>query len=130
MDTVTTSAPLRPAASPRPAGRGWAGWYAVFAIYAGGVAAFSGPGEGRWWGIWAVGGYAAAAVLAWCWRSRGRQAALAASLAGALVAPVVWLATQAPSTPDVKVVTRSAALLVHHATPYLDPAQLAHGGVL
>jgi hypothetical protein len=102
----------------------------VFAVYAGGVAAFSGPGLDRWWGIWAVGGYAAAAVLAWCWRSRGRQAALTASLAGALAAPVVWLATQAPSTPDVTVVTRSAALLLHHGNPYLPPSQLAHGGVL
>jgi phosphatidylinositol alpha-1,6-mannosyltransferase len=102
----------------------------VFAVYAGGVAALSGPGLDRWWGIWAVGGYASAAVLAWCWRSRGRQAALAASLAGALAAPVVWLATQAPATPDVAVVTRSAALLLHHASPYLAPAQLAHGGVL
>jgi hypothetical protein len=103
----------------------------VFAVYAAGVALFSGPGLDRWWGIWAVGGYAAAAALARCWRSRrGRQAALAASLAGALAAPVVWLATQATATPDVKVVTRSAALLLHHATPYLPPAQLAHGGVL
>jgi hypothetical protein len=102
----------------------------VFAVYAAGVAAFSGPGLDRWWGIWAAGGYAAAAAAAWCWRSRGRQAALAASLAGALVAPVVWLATQAKATPDVTVVTRSAGLLLHHASPYLGPAQLAHGGVL
>jgi phosphatidylinositol alpha-1,6-mannosyltransferase len=103
----------------------------VFALYAAGVALFSGPGLDRWWGIWAVGGYAAAAAAAWCWRSRrGRLAALAASLAGALAAPVVWLATRAPATPDVTVVTRSAALLLHHATPYLPPAQLARGGVL
>src|SRR5262249_34576582 len=62
--------------------------------------------------------------------SLGRQAALAASLAGALVAPVVWLATQAKATPDVTVVTNSASLLLHHANPYLPPVQLAHGGVL
>jgi hypothetical protein len=132
MGVATTSAAPAPVASPRPAGRRGraAAWYAAFAVYAGGVAAFSGPGLDRWWGIWAVGGYAAAAVLAWCWRSRGRQAALAASLAGALAAPVVWLATQDPATPDVTVVTRSAALLLHHASPYLPPAQLAHGGVL
>src|SRR5215470_14295541 len=132
MGVATTSAAPTPVASPRPAGRHGraAGWYAVFAVYAGGVAAFSGPGLDRWWGIWAAGGYAAAAAAAWCWRSRGRQAALAASLAGALAAPVVWLATQAKATPDVTVVTRSAALLLHHASPYLPPAQLAHGGVL
>jgi hypothetical protein len=132
MGVATSSAAPPPVASPRPAGRnGWAAaWYAVFALYAGGVAAFSGPGLDRWWGIWAVGGYAAAAALAWCWRSRGRQAALAASVAGALAAPVVWLATQAKATPDVTVVTRSAGLLVHHGNPYLAPAQLAHYGVL
>jgi hypothetical protein len=132
MGAATTPAAQAPVASPRPAGRHGraAAWCAAFAVYAGGVAAFSGPGLDRWWGIWAVGGYAAAAVLAWCWRSRGRQAALAASLAGALAAPVVWVATQDPATPDVTVVTRSAALLLHHASPYLPPAQLAHGGVL
>src|ERR1700730_343583 len=136
MTTTTTSAPPRSLESSRsawrsPGGRWAAAWYAGFAVYAGGVALFSGPGEDRWWGIWAAGGDAAAAVLAACWRSRrGRQAALAASLAGALAAPMTWLATRAPATPDVQVVTRSAALLLHHATPYLPPAQLAHGGWL
>jgi len=106
-------------------------WYALFAVYAGGVAVFSGPGNDRSWGIWAAFGYAAAATLASVWPSRrGRQAALAASLAGGLAAPLTWLATQAPATPDVVVVTRSAALLLHHATPYLPSAQLAHGGWL
>jgi hypothetical protein len=106
-------------------------WYALFAVYAGGVALFSGPGNDRSWGIWAAFGYAAAAALAAAWPSRrGRQAALVASLAGGLVAPLTWLATQAPATPDVVVVTRSAALLLHHATPYLPSAQLAHGGWL
>jgi hypothetical protein len=108
-----------------------AAWYAVFAVYAGGVALFSGPGNDRSWGIWAAFGYAAAAALAAAWPGRrGRLAALAASLAGGLVAPLTWLATQAPATPDVAVVTRSAALLLHHATPYLASAQLAHGGWL
>jgi hypothetical protein len=133
MRTVTASAPPTPPGSPQAArlSRRSAAWYAVFAVYAAGVALFSGPGLDRWWGIWAVGGYAAAAATAWCWRSRrGRLTALAASLAGALAAPVVWLVTRAPATPDVTVVTRSAALLLHHATPYLPPAQLASGGVL
>jgi hypothetical protein len=133
MRTVAAFAPPTPPESSQAARRARqaAAWYAVFALYAGGVALFSGPGLDRWWGIWAVGGYAAAAVLAWCWRSRlGRQTALVTSLAGALAAPVVWLTTQAPATPDVTVVTRSSALLLHHATPYLPPAQLASGGVL
>ena len=121
--------PDRPAAEPRS--RRAAVWYAVFAIYAGGVAVFSGPGNDRCWGIWASFGYAAAAALAAAWPTRpGRLAALAASLAGALAAPVIWLATQAPATPDVAVVTRSAALLLHHGSPYLPLAQLTHGGFL
>jgi glycosyl transferase family 87 len=145
-----TDAPLPP--PPRPAGPGlltalrtapgaglwsWPGrrrvWalYAAFALYAGAVAVFSGPGDDRSWGIWAAFGYAAAAALAAVWPGRaGRLAALAASLAGALAAPVVWLATQASPTPDVHVVGGSAVLLLHHGTAYLDPAQLAHGNVL
>jgi hypothetical protein len=106
-------------------------WYAGFAVYAAGVALFSGPGLDHYWGIWGACGYAAAAVLAWRWRTaRGRAAALAAALAGALAGPVAWLALCAPATPDTTVVTRSAVLLIHHATPYLAPAQLAHGGWL
>jgi hypothetical protein len=104
--------------------------YAVFGLYAGLVAVFSGPGHDRSWGIWASFGYAAAALAA-LWPGRaGRRAALAASLAGSVIAPVAWLATQAPPTPDVHVVTGSAALLLHHGTAYLDPAQLARGTVL
>jgi hypothetical protein len=110
--------------------RVWA-LYGAFALYAGGVAVFSGPGDDRSWGTWASFGYAAAAALAALWNGRaGRRAALAASLAGSLIAPAVWLATQAPSTPDVRVITGSAVLLLHHGTPYLDPAQLARGNVL
>jgi hypothetical protein len=59
---ITNEATLRPPtpAAPPP---GWptaerrsrraAVWYAVFAVYAGGVAVFSGPGHDRSWGIWA-----------------------------------------------------------------------------
>ena len=108
-----------------------AAWYAGFAVYAVAVALFSGPGLDRWWGIWAAGGYAAATTLAVCWRARGGQlAALAASVTGALIAPLTWLATQEPSTPDATVVARSGVLLLHHGSPYLPLAQLAHGGWL
>jgi len=83
MAIVTTSAPVRPE-PPRPAGpqrpappraRAWARplawlgslraawWYAGFAIYAAGVAIFSGPGDDRSWGIWASFGYAAGSAL-------------------------------------------------------------------
>jgi len=106
-------------------------WYAGFAVYAACVAAFSGPGLDRWWGIWAAGGYAIAAWIAAAFRTRVAQhVALAVAVAGALVAPLTWLATQEPMTPDVTVVARSGALLLHHGTPYLPVAQLAHGGWL
>jgi hypothetical protein len=124
-----TAPPGWPAAEPRSLRA--AAWHAVFAVYAGAVAVFSGPGRDRSWGIWASFGYAAATLIAARWPTRrGQRAALAASLAGALAAPVVWLATQAPATPDVAVVTRSAALMLHHGSPYLPLAQLTHGGFL
>jgi hypothetical protein len=151
-DTIETITDVPHPPPPRPAGPGprtalgttlgaglasWLGrrrvWalYTAFALYAGAVAVFSGPGDDRSWGIWAAFGYAAAAALAARWPGHaGRRAALAASLAGALAAPVVWLATQASATPDVHVVKGSAVLLLHHGTPYLDPAQLAQGNVL
>src|SRR5258706_11918386 len=123
MGTATTSAPPRPQLTPCPAWSGgpawlagpawltapaWLGrlvrqvavWYAGFAVYAAGVALFSGPGLDHYWGIWGACGYAAAAVLAWRWRSaRGRAAALAAALAGAPARPVARLALCAPAPP-------------------------------
>ena len=108
-----------------------AAWYAGFALYAGAVAVFSGPGHDRAWGIWASFGYAAATAVAAAWPGRsGRRAALATALAGALAGPLAWLALSAPATPDTAVVARSGALLLHHATPYLPLAALAHGGWL
>jgi hypothetical protein len=108
-----------------------AAWYAGFAVYAACVALFSGPGLDHWWGAWAAGGYAVAATIAARWPARnGQLAALGAAVAGALVAPLTWLATCEPTTPDVAVVARSGVLLLHHGTPYLPAAQLAHGGWL
>jgi hypothetical protein len=108
-----------------------AAWYAGFALYAAGVALFSGRGLDQWWGIWAAGGYAIAAAVAASRGPRGVQAAaLAVAVAGTLVAPLVWLATREPVTPDALVVARSGVLLLHHGTPYLQSAQLARGGWL
>jgi phosphatidylinositol alpha-1,6-mannosyltransferase len=67
-----------------------------------------------------VCGYAVAAALATRWPTP----ALTASLLGALAAPVVWLNRTAPATPDVQVVARAAALVLHHGTPYLPGADL------
>jgi hypothetical protein len=107
-------------------------WYSRFAVYAAGVALFSGPGLDHWWGTWAAGGYAVAAVVtvAGSGRAWGRRLAITASLAGALAAPTLWLMTREPTTPDVAVVARSGVLLLHHGTPYLPLAPLSAGGWL
>ncbi len=117
-----------------------AAWYAGFALYAAGVALFSGRGLDRWWGIWAAGGYALAFAVAASGGILGRRgprracgvqaAALAVAVAGALAAPLVWLATREPITPDALVVGRSGVLLLHHGSPYLGSAALASGGWL
>jgi hypothetical protein len=108
-----------------------AAWYAGFAVYAACVAVFSGPGLDHWWGTWAAGGYALATLVAARVTSRsGQVAALVIAVTGALIAPLAWLATQAPLTPDAAVVMRSGTLLLRHGTPYLGSVQLAHGGWL
>jgi hypothetical protein len=107
-------------------------WYAGFALYAAGVALFSGPGLDHWWGVWAAGGYAVAALITVAARARAwsRPLAVAASLAGALAGPALWLMLRYPAPPDVAVVARSGGLLLHHGTPYLPAAALPAGGWL
>ncbi len=83
------------------------------------------------WGAWAAGGYAAAALAAGTWRSRGRDAAIAASLAGALAGPLIWQVTGGSGMSRagegaLEVVARSGRLLLAHGTPYLPAAQLTH----
>jgi hypothetical protein len=82
-----------------PRGRRLAAWYVGFAVYAGGVALFSGRGQDHWWGTWAAGGYASAAVAAAAAAvvarrsARGGRLLVAASVgvsvAGALIAPTL-----------------------------------------
>jgi hypothetical protein len=107
-------------------------WYAGFALYAAGVALFSGPGLDHWWGTWAAGGYAVAAVISGVASGRawGERLAVAVGLTGALAASALWLMTQEPTPPDVAVVARAGVLLVHHGTPYLPVAALSAGGWL
>ena len=113
-------------------GRRGAAWYSGFAVYAAGVAMFSGPGLDHWWGAWAAGGYAIAAIVAAAapGKAWGGRLAMAACLAAAVAAPAIWLMTQEPTTPDVAVVARSGMLLLHHGTPYLPLAALSAGGWL
>ena len=107
-------------------------WYSGFAVYAAGVALFSGPGLDHYWGAWAAGGYGIAALITVMAKGRpwGAWLAIAASLAGALAAPAFWLLTKEPTPPDVAVVARSGVLLLHHGTPYLPVAALSAGGWL
>jgi len=107
-------------------------WYTAFAVYAAGVALFSGPGLDHWWGAWAAGGYALAAVIEVTAAKRAWAGwlAVAASLAGALAVPALWLLTREPTPPDVAVVARAGVLLVHHGTPYLPAGALSAGGWL
>ncbi len=121
--------PLPPPVRSWPGSRRMAAWYTAFAVYAGIIAVVSGASYERTWGYWAVAAYSAAALVSFCWRSQGRNAALLASLTGALAAPLTWLAALSAPTPDVQVVSRAAALLLQHGTPYLSSAQIAHLGV-
>jgi hypothetical protein len=106
-------------------------WYAAFAAFAGMVFALSGQPAQWIWGSWAAGGYALAALTVALWRSRGREAALVIALVGALAAPLAWQVTFGGKMSKVdegslKVVARSAVLLLHHGTPYLPADQISH----
>jgi hypothetical protein len=108
-----------------------AAWYALFAAFAVLVFAASGQPMQRTWGVCAAGGYALAALSASLCRSRGREVALGVALAGALLVPLAWLVTFGRSVPEagessLKVVARSAVLLLRHGTPYLPADHISH----
>jgi hypothetical protein len=96
-------------------------WFAVFAGYAG-AEIFTRHADGTW-GAWACGAYALATILFLVTRSW--LAPLAVAVAGAFLAPLVWMILKVPdtSTAEVVVINRSADYLVKHGTPYL-PASL------
>jgi Glycosyltransferase family 87 len=124
---VNPPQPGEPGRDPQPGldRRRIAAWYAVFAGYAALLAVFSRHAD-QSWGIWAAGGYLLAAITAVSYRdSRGRDAALLTAAAGALAAPLTWLAIRMPATADVQVVARAATLLLRHGSPYLGPGQLS-----
>jgi len=78
------------------------------------------------WGMCAAGGYAlAAAAVAAPWQRRGTDLALLASIGGALLAPLCWLAASGTAQREVYVISRSAWMLIHHGTPYRSVAELA-----
>jgi hypothetical protein len=98
--------------------------YAAFLAYAAIAAVFSG-GRDKVWAIWAACGYAVALLM--LWRGRGRRiraAAILVSVALAVVAPLLWLSAAYPLEDGMVVIDRSAALLLHHGSPYLPSAQV------
>jgi hypothetical protein len=107
--------------------RSWvAATFVVCALFAGTVSLVSSDYLHRMWGLMAACGYAVAALCVMAWRERGTDLALAVSLAGALIAPLAWMAWTGQGQPEVSVIIRSAQLLVHHGTPYEPSAALTH----
>ncbi|HEY2443669.1 MAG TPA: hypothetical protein VGI31_11075 [Streptosporangiaceae bacterium] len=100
--------------------------FAACALYAGGVALFTGNPLHRFWGASAAIGYLLAAVATLAWRSRGLDVALVLSLCGTLLVPLGWMAAVHKMQPEVWVITNSARMLIHHGTPYANTAALAH----
>jgi hypothetical protein len=98
------------------------------ALFAGGVALFSGDPRHRLWGQAAVGGYALAALAVTLWRShrtRGVDVALAVMVCGAILFPLLWLIAHGYGEPEVGVVATSARELIHDGTPYRSAQALA-----
>ncbi|MCA1271919.1 hypothetical protein ACIPQH_00400 [Streptomyces rubiginosohelvolus] len=93
-------------------------WWAVCSAAALGLAACSSLGPHRVWGTAAGAGYLAAALLA----SRGRSPRTAGGVAvtGAVLLPLLWLLAVDRAQLEVRVVARSAGLLLAEGTPYLQ----------
>jgi Glycosyltransferase family 87 len=98
---------------------------AAFAIYATALAIDTGHAD-RTWAIWAAVGYGVTTLIIWLTRHKNVPVIwpMLVALAGALAAPVTWLVTRVGPTPEVRVISRSAVLLLQHGTPYLPQGQL------
>jgi hypothetical protein len=116
---------------PTPAHEHWLNWRRLliangaFAIYATAQAVDTGDAD-RTWAIWAAAGYGVTTIIFWLTRHKNVPLImpLLVALAGALAAPVTWLARRVAPTAEVKVISQSAYLLLHHGTPYLGAGQL------
>lgn len=115
-----------PAVMPR---RWLAAIFGASAIYAILVLAISAEPVHRAWGAMAACGYGLALVAAVLPRrfSPALGADLAAALAfgGGLLVPLGWLVAHARQQPEVSVIARSGAMLLHSGTPYPAVATLA-----
>ncbi|MFE3430074.1 hypothetical protein [Streptomyces sp. NPDC059171] len=92
-------------------------WWALCAAAALGLAVCSSLGPHRVWGAAAAFGYLAAALVAA--RGRSSRTAGTVALAGAVALPLLWLLAVDRAQLEVRVVARSAALLLAEGTPYL-----------
>src|SRR5262249_22497664 len=112
--------------SPARVPRSWlTGLFAASAAYAIVMALVTSNPLHRTWGIFAACSYLLAAMIVLALKARGVDSALLISLAGALVLPLGLMAAHRLQQPEVRVINKSASLLVHHGTPYLGPAALA-----
>jgi hypothetical protein len=96
--------------------------YLAFAAYAA-IAVFTSAGQDRMWALWALAGYGTAVIL--LVRGRGWNLALLASVAMALVVPLVWLSARDPLSAGMVVIGRAAQLLLKDGLPYLPPDHLS-----
>jgi hypothetical protein len=99
--------------------------FAVSAAYAVVMALVTNNHLHRLWGVFAACAYLLAAMAVLAWRRRGLDLALLISLGGALVTPLVLMAGARLQQPEVRVINKSAAMLVNRGTPYVGPAALA-----
>jgi Glycosyltransferase family 87 len=112
--------------SPTMVPRSWlTALFAASAAYAVVMAMVTNHPLHRTWGILAACAYLLAAMLVLALKSRGVDAALLVSLAGGLIVPLGLMAADRLQQPEVRVINKSATLLVRTGTPYLGPAALA-----
>src|SRR5499425_2854854 len=112
--------------SPARVPRSWlTGLFAASAAYALVMALVTTNPLHRTWGIIAACAYLLAAMVVLALKARGVDPALLIGLAGALVLPLGLMAADRLQQPEVRVINKSASLLVKHGTPYLGPAALA-----
>src|SRR3984957_7580549 len=121
---------VRPGAgfeSPAAMRRRWlAGIFAVSTIWAILVAVISNDHVHQLWGEVAAVGYGLAlAVVLVLRHARTADIALGVAFIGGLIVPLSWLAASGQWQPEVGVVANSGWALIHHGTPYADPAALA-----
>ncbi len=93
-------------------------WWALCAAAALGLAVCSSLGPHRVWGTAAALGYLAAALLAL--RGRSPRTAGAVAVTGAVLLPLLWLLAVERAQLEVRVVARSAGMLLADGTPYLQ----------